>query len=429
MKTIMPIPSDDNDDIKLNLTSNDDISELLAKTDELMSDKQGATEIITELDKKNDSNPATELIRAKLNSLYGDEPAAKEELAEAKLAGSHRSKHQKFIYDLNGSGKSIAEIQVEWHAYYSSLPDVEKHKVWQEFYEEHSRIKANRAEVATKTNPDNRRASSAHSPLKGKSLARGNSNNLTVAELKSKIMQNATSGKKLSKKQHLKSLGFGLGVGLFAILLVSFSFFNERIVAPFISPSRSVSATPIIGVNGVIGAESKIIIPKINLEVPVVYDLGTNEENAVQNALEDGVVHYSGTPNPGEQGNVSIVGHSSNNILNKGKYKFAFVLLNRLEAGDIFYLQKDGVRYTYQVYENRIVPPTDVSVLGTASKPNTATLITCDPPGTSINRRVVVAEQISPDPSSNKAASSSLNDQPQVLPSNAPSLWQRLFGN
>ncbi len=427
----MPIQSyNDDDAIKLNLTSNDDISELLAKTNELMDDKQEATEVITELDKNPGTNPAAELIRAKLNSLYGDEPEAKEELAEAKAAGPHRSKHQKYIYDLNNSGKSIAEIQVEWHAYYGSLPDREKHKVWQEFYEEHSRIKANRAEAASQSNkPDSRAAGTVHSPSKDKSVTRGNSSNLTVAELKSRIIQNTTGGKKLSKKQHLKSLGFGFGVGVFALILVSFSFFNERIVAPFISPSRSVSATPIIGVNGTIGTEAKIIIPKINLEVPVVYGLGTNEENAVQAALENGVVHYEGTPNPGEQGNVSIVGHSSNNILNKGKYKFAFVLLNRLETGDIFYLQKNSVRYTYQVYENRIVPPTDISVLGTASKPNTATLITCDPPGTSINRRVVVAEQISPDPSANKASSTALNEQPQVLPSNAPSLWQRLFGN
>ena len=30
---------------------------------------------------------------------------------------------------------------------------------------------------------------------------------------------------------------------------------------------------------------------------------------------------------------------SSNNILNKGKYKFAFVLLKQLESGDTFMIQ------------------------------------------------------------------------------------------
>lgn len=140
------------------------------------------------------------------------------------------------------------------------------------------------------------------------------------------------------------------------------------------------------------------------------------------------MVHYSTSPSPGQTGNVVIVGHSSNNILNKGQYKFAFVLLKRLEVGDTFSLNKDGVRYTYQIFDKKIVKPTDVSVLGTLAKPNTATLITCDPPGTSLNRLIVVGEQISPDPNSNKTVDQKappLTDK-GVLPSNAPSMWQRI---
>ncbi|MCA9333489.1 sortase, partial [Candidatus Saccharibacteria bacterium] len=101
--------------------------------------------------------------------------------------------------------------------------------------------------------------------------------------------------------------------------------------------------------------------------------------------------------------------------------------LNKLETGDLFYLTKDGVRYAYRVYEKRIVSPTDTSVLGPTSKPATATLITCDPPGTSINRLIVVGEQISPDPSQNAASTAQpLNQEPAVIPGNAPSLWSRI---
>lgn len=418
MKTILP--ADDNQGLpKLSEYTDADFEELMAKTEALMADPKESKP-----SQSKDAEAAADLIRAKVATLYGQEPSAKEELAEAKAAGNHRSKHQKFIYELTNSGKSLAAVQVEWHNYYNSLPDHEKHEVWQEFYEQHSRAEA-RAE-RTPVTP----SAPTHPvvPRTRKSLKPHNETR-TVGEIKEHIANRVSAKGKLTAKHHIKSLAFGLGMGALVLVLISFSFFNERIIAPFISPSRNVSATPIIGSGGNIGTEPKILIPKINLEVPVVYDLGTNEENAVQNALENGVVHYSGTPNPGEQGNVAVVGHSSNNILNKGKYKFAFVLLNRLEAGDIFYLQKDGVRYTYQVFENRVVPPTDVSVLGPSSKPNTATLITCDPPGTSINRRVVVGEQISPDPKNNKASSVSLEAQPEILPSNAPSLWQRLFGN
>jgi sortase A len=175
--------------------------------------------------------------------------------------------------------------------------------------------------------------------------------------------------------------------------------------------------------------EAKIIIPKINLEVPVVFDMDTVAETEVQKALEGGVVHYASTPNPGEQGNSSIVGHSSNNILNSGKYKFAFVLLKRLEAEDTFFVQKDGIRYTYKVYKKEIVSPDNVAVLGTQDRPNTMTLITCDPPGTSLNRLIIVGEQISPDPNTNKQSTAIevTNDSTNKLPSNAPTLWSRLW--
>lgn len=215
-------------------------------------------------------------------------------------------------------------------------------------------------------------------------------------------------------------------------LIITFTFFNEVFIAPFISPSRSVSATPIIGdQNGPVGPESKIIIPKINLEVPVVFNLGSIIEKDVQNALEDGVVHYATTPNPGEVGNSVIVGHSSNNILNSGKYKFAFVLLKRLEIEDTFFVHRDGVRYTYKVYKKEIVGPSEVSVLQTQEKANTITLITCDPPGTSINRLIITAEQISPDPTGNSASTApqDIKSEDSKLPSNSPSLWSRFTGS
>ena len=163
-----------------------------------------------------------------------------------------------------------------------------------------------------------------------------------------------------------------------------------------------------------------------------MFDLNSIEEADIQKALEDGVVHYATTPNPGEIGNSVIVGHSSHNFVNAGKYKFAFVLLKRLENEDLFYVQRDGVRYTYKVYKKEIVPPTAVEVLDTQERANTITLITCDPPGTSINRLIIVAEQIDPDPAKNTESTAPeptevRGGENEELPSNAPSLWSRLW--
>jgi sortase A len=372
----------------------------------------------------NSANPAADLIRKKLNTLYEDEPKAKEEIAEVDEV-EHRSKHQQFMYDLSHSGKSLAEIQTAWHQYYVNLPNDEKHQVWQEFYANYQ--PASHTQTHHEHLPKATISPTAQKHHAKKPDAR------TVKDIKDQLLGTVQTRTKIQKKHHLQSLIFGLGMGSLVLLIFLFGFFNERFIAPFITPSRSVSSTPIVidPANSAVGSEPKIIIPKINVEIPVIYDEPTINEAAIQRALETGVVHYPTTSNPGEIGNGVIFGHSANNILNKGKYKFAFVLLKRLEAGDTFYVQKDGKRYVYKVFDKKIVKPTEVSVLYPSypDKPSTFTLITCDPPGTSLNRLVVVGEQISPDPSANVASTAKqASTQPAQLPSNSPTLWSRITG-
>jgi sortase A len=385
-------------------------------------------------------NAAADMIRQKLANLYAQEPEAAAESAEAQASGTHRSKHQQYIYDLSTSGKSTTEVQTAWHEYYQALSDEEKHAVWREFYQNQRSVNDSGPKlVHTPQAPapqpaiqpgyyhEEKFVSSMPMPVKKSRLE----DLKTVAEIRSQLLKKVTSRPSPKARQHAKSLLFGLGVGSIVIVVMLMGFFNERFIAPFITPSRTVSSTPIIITDSTAVSDPtpKVIIPKINVEIPVVYDLGTTEESAIQNALEDGVVHYDNTPQPGQEGNVVVFGHSSNNIFNEGKYKFAFVLLSRLETGDIFYLTKDGTRYAYKIYDKKIVKPTAIEVLGAADKPDTATLITCDPPGTTLNRLVVIGEQISPDANANVAVEPNqptVAEVPGVIPSNAPSLWQRL---
>ena len=369
------------------------------------------------------SNPAADLIRKKVEAAYAHEPSAKQEVEEVEDLSprAHRSKHQEFIYNLTNSGRPLHEIQIAWHEYYAGLTDAEKHQVWQEFYSAHAQ---------TAHHPALRHAEPQPEP------ARHLTRKIPSRVIKEKIAKHPkplaepprqAAHHHAKRANPLHSLLFGLGIGSLTILIFLFSFFNERIIAPFIQPSRNVTNIPIISTEAV-GPDPLVIIPKINVEIPVVYTVDTVNEAAVEKGLESGVVHYADTALPGQDGNVVIVGHSSNNILNPGKYKFAFTLLHDLQSGDTFYLQKDGKRYTYQVYERRIVKPTDVSVLGLADKPATATLITCDPPGTSNNRLVVTGQQISPDPTGNAplATRNTVAQSATIVPGNSPSLWSRL---
>jgi LPXTG-site transpeptidase (sortase) family protein len=401
------------------------------------------------------SASAVELIRNKVASLYAEEPNARQEIAETQQQPVRQlSKHQQFMHQLSTSGKSLAQIQTEWHNYYLHLPTEEKHEVWQEFYANNSR----QPSAYTKYVQSSQQPAAApveHAPQPGLKLPpasqpgkavvaehavqlpeRPASNKRAVAHIKRKIINRVISSNEaqVKAKQHLKSLAFGLSTGLVVLFVMLFGFFNEMFIAPFIQPSRHVSATPIIvGSDSVApGAAPEVIVPKINVQIPVVYNQKSVDEAAIQESLEQGIIHYPTTVVPGQKGNAAFFGHSSNNIFNKGKYKFAFVLLHELVPGDIFYLTYNGKIYTYKVFAKKVVSPTQLSVLNNVpGKVATAALITCDPPGTSTNRLVVWGEQISPSPTGAETPvtppSTAVDGEPEALPSDGPTMWSRFW--
>jgi LPXTG-site transpeptidase (sortase) family protein len=414
---------------------------------------------------------AIELIRRKVQALYTEEPDAVQEEAvtERQPASQPMSRHQQFMHDLSTSGKSLAHIQTAWHNYYVALPDDEKHAVWQEFYSANSQQptaytnyaaqQAVQSQPVILTQPAFPKLHTEHAKeapatavvseheVPATTLthqedtkphkARKRRERQTTAGIKKKVLQtvNSDSKRAVKAREHLRSLVFGLASGALTLLIFFFGFFNEVIIAPFIQPSRHVSATPIIVDSDSVAPSDtpEVIIPKINVQIPVVYDVASMAEKDIQAGLENGVVHYPTTVQPGQQGNAAFFGHSSNNIFNKGQYKFAFVLLRQLVPGDIFYITYDKKVYSYRVFDKKVVTPAEVSVLNPVEgKPVTATLITCDPPGTSTNRLVVWGEQISPDPSgasapTNVPAASTDGTAPAALPSEGPKLWNRIW--
>lgn len=380
-------------------------------------------------------NSAADLIRSKLDRIYADEPDAVAEIQEVE-AISNRTKHQEFMHRLSNSGKDLATVQTEWHNYYIQLNDIEKHQVWQEFYSNNSSVKTNQAveAVAPQAVAEHKQKARNTPNFKtSKAVKRPKQDLRTPQAIRATVRNKVSANGKLTAKHHIQSLLFGLGVGAALIFVIMFTFFNETFLAPFIQPSRVSSATPIIVNTASVAptADPQVIIPKINVQIPVVYDLPNNTEATVQNALESGIAHYPTTPRPGQKGNAAYFGHSSNNIFNKGKYKFAFVLLHKMEVGDTFYLPYQGKMYVYKVIDRKVVDPAQVEVLDSIpGKESTATLITCDPPGTSLKRLVIVGEQISPDPSGNGAApapSQELQASSVSLPGKGPTLAGRLL--
>ena len=377
---------------------------------------------------------AADLIRNKLSRLYDQEPSALAELDESEHVPK-RSQHQQFMHQLSQSGKNLAAIQTEWHNYYQNLSDKEKHQVWEEFYSSQSYMTGQGAPSGTDQAKPKSKSQKLSEHKHEAATARQRHKLRDVRnqqQLKKAIQDKVSAGGKLETKHHLQSLLFGLGVGLVVLTVFMFSFFNEVIIAPFIQPSRTSASTPLIVSDSdiAVSGQPKIIIPKINLEIPVDYNQTSIDEDTLQTALESGIVHYPTTTLPGQTGNAAFFGHSSNNIFNKGKYKFAFVLLHQLEKGDTFYLTYNQKAYVYKVTNKQVVEPNAVGVLNPIpGQTATATLITCDPPGTNLKRLVVVGEQVSPDPSGNTATTQNTTpaaNKPQTLPGNSPTLWSKL---
>ncbi|HSX00857.1 MAG TPA: class D sortase, partial [Candidatus Saccharimonas sp.] len=220
----------------------------------------------------------------------------------------------------------------------------------------------------------------------------------------------------------LKPVLGALGVFALALLLFKSPVVLSQVQYALAKPAPAASSAPVA--SAIIPAEATLTIPKINVHTPVNYEPST-DETKIQTALETGVVHYGNTALPGQAGNSVIFGHSSNDWWEPGNYKFVFVLLDKLVAGDRFSVDYQSKRYTYEVAESRVVEPTDLSVLAPSAEP-TMTLITCTPPGTSWKRLIVTAKQVDPDPSLASQPAANTSKSGANLPGSAPGFWQQI---
>jgi sortase A len=238
---------------------------------------------------------------------------------------------------------------------------------------------------------------------------------------------------KIKRSHHFWPLITAAVVGV-SFLFVQFNSIVFAQVGSYVSPGALEGQKLIIPDptgSTKVGPEPRLIIPKINVDVPVNFDITTTDEHTIQNALQDGAVHYK-LPGagalPGQYGNSVILGHSSNDVFAKGQYKFAFVLTDQLVVGDTFYVNYNSTRYTYKVTDKRVIKPQELDALQIGDSKPMLTLVTCTPAGTSINRLLVFAEQINPDPASaTQAAPDDATAGNQQIPGNAPTLLEQFW--
>lgn len=238
-------------------------------------------------------------------------------------------------------------------------------------------------------------------------------------------------------KRKLPFWAWPLIIAIIVVLVFLFLQYNSVVaakIAAFITPGNAETQTIIVGDgnNQPVSTSPRVIIPKINVNAPVTYGLTSLEESVVQTALQNGPINYpvaGASATPGQKGNTVILGHSSADVFAPGNYKFIFVQLNRLTAGDLFYLDYGTTRYTYRVTETKVIRPTEVSELAIGTDKPYATLVTCDPPGTIANRLLVIGEQASPDPdSANVTQNESEATSPDSITGKPKTVLENIFG-
>lgn len=137
-----------------------------------------------------------------------------------------------------------------------------------------------------------------------------------------------------------------------------------------------------------------IVIPKIGANAAVIANVDPLDAKIYQVSLARGVAHARGSAVPDQAGNVFLFSHSSADFFQATRYNAIFYLLNKLEPGDEIKLYYQGEEKIYRVSETKLVAATAVNYLTASGQDKTLTLMTCWPPGTSLNRLLVIAQQI-----------------------------------
>lgn len=140
-------------------------------------------------------------------------------------------------------------------------------------------------------------------------------------------------------------------------------------------------------------AEFGIVIPAIQLDEPVIFNVDPNDTQAYTAALKKGIAHASSTAFPDSGGVGYYFAHSTSaEFVNQ--FKAVFYLLGKLKSGDAVYIWHENKKYAYQVTHTAVTEPTDISFLYGTYPTETIVLQTCWPPGTTLQRKLVFAERV-----------------------------------
>ncbi len=165
---------------------------------------------------------------------------------------------------------------------------------------------------------------------------------------------------------------------------------QEGVPIVFEASQQEVASDAIVPAN----KQFAVVVPKIGANAPVTANINPFESAIYQEALTRGVAHAAGSSFPTDPGNTFLFAHSAGNFYEANRYNAVFYLLNKLKSDDIFYIVYEGTIYKYRVRETKIVDAEAVEYLTNKTSKRVATLMTCWPPGTTLQRFLVIGELV-----------------------------------
>jgi len=198
----------------------------------------------------------------------------------------------------------------------------------------------------------------------------------------------------------MKSLGALFLIGVTAILIFIFGpVVKEELRYQFDrwgSVQYSLDANPDFPDTGIrpivpVDPQFSIVIPKINANAAIIFNIDPNYPQESLIALEDGVAHVKKTQLPDEEGNLFLFAQAADSFWRAGRYNPVFFLAGKLKQGDEISIFYRGRRYRYEVSEKKVIWPAEIEYWKAPSTGKTVTLMTGYPPGTIYKRLIIVA--------------------------------------
>ena len=195
--------------------------------------------------------------------------------------------------------------------------------------------------------------------------------------------------------------GFGAGLVAFAIVAIIFSFYpiaKEEFLYRFGKKDQTSYFGSLLASTQAsdfgIDPYFSIYVPKINARSKIIPNVDPGNSQEYLNALTQGVAHAKGTNFPGQGKEIYLFSHSTDSPLNFARYNAIFYLLGKLDKGDRIVIFFMGQMHTYQVDNKVITSADDTSWLKDDGSGEKLVLQTCDPPGTSWRRLLIIARPI-----------------------------------